>query len=132
MNIRILRGTVINGKNVKPGQIIKASENDARYLISMEKAVAVTGNPVPVPAPAPALPKLPPKAPFEDKRKQLEAEEEARLEKEAAEKAEQEAAEKAEAEAIEKAKAEAEKIKKNSNPGGRNNSTRKSRSTRKK
>lgn len=38
MHIKILRGTVIDGKRVAVGAVVEASNRDAKYLISTGKA----------------------------------------------------------------------------------------------
>ncbi len=49
MKIRILRDTVAGGQAVKAGDVIEASDADARYLLAVGKAEAVAEAPAPEP-----------------------------------------------------------------------------------
>ncbi|MFS8181483.1 hypothetical protein ACMG4P_07955 [Pseudovibrio denitrificans] len=42
MKIEILKRTVCDGESVAPGDVVNASEKDAKFLINMEKAKATT------------------------------------------------------------------------------------------
>ncbi len=39
MKIKIIKGTVCGGKNVKKDQVVDASETDAKILIGLGKAI---------------------------------------------------------------------------------------------
>lgn len=53
MKIRILRNTVAGGTSVKAGDVVEASEADARYLVAVQKAELVTADAAPEPAAEP-------------------------------------------------------------------------------
>ena len=45
MKIKMMRNTVVGGQDVSEGQLVEASEAEARYLIGIGKAVAVSESP---------------------------------------------------------------------------------------
>ena len=51
MKIQILRNTVAGGLAVEAGQVVEASDADARYLIAVKKAEAVADAPAPAAEP---------------------------------------------------------------------------------
>jgi hypothetical protein len=54
MKIKILDGVICGGKRRKEGDIVDASERDAKYLINTKRAVLATKEKAaPAPAPAP-------------------------------------------------------------------------------
>lgn len=53
MKIKILRDTVAGGQPVKAGQEVEASDADARYLLTVDKAVLVSAAAKPEPASEP-------------------------------------------------------------------------------
>ena len=51
MKIQILKNTVAGGLAVRAGQMVEASDADARYLLATGKATAVVAEPDPQPEP---------------------------------------------------------------------------------
>ena len=54
MKIRILRGTVAGGQAVEAGQVVEASDADARYLLAAGKAEEILTVVCPMPKPVEA------------------------------------------------------------------------------
>lgn len=54
MKIKVLKDTVAGGQAVKAGQVVDASDADARYLLAVGKAEEMTTEVCPMPEPVEA------------------------------------------------------------------------------
>lgn len=52
MKIKVLKSTVVGGQAVKAGQVVDASDADARYLLAVHKAELSSESPAPEPVEA--------------------------------------------------------------------------------